>query len=154
VSVFPIRLPPLRARRDDIPALTNHFAERAGLRLFGVPLIPQMDDIRQLQAYDWPGNVRELAAVIERAAILGDGHRLEVRSALGVAPLAQVTGSDEPTPGALETANRKAISEALERARGKIEGPHGAAALLGINPHTLRARMRKLGIDWSQYRGL
>lgn len=154
VSVFPIRLPPLRARRDDIPALTNHFAERAGLRLFGVPLIPQLDDIRQLQAYDWPGNVRELAAVIERAAILGDGHRLEVRSALGVAPLAKVSVEDEPAPGALEAANRTAIADALERARGKIEGPYGAAALLGINPHTLRARMRKLGIDWSQYRGL
>jgi hydrogenase-4 transcriptional activator len=155
VSVFPVRLPPLRDRRDDVPALVAHFADRAGLRLFGVPLTPTADDTRMLQAYDWPGNVRELAAVIERAAILGDGRRLEVRTALGLSPTAAPAPAPSPGPavGALEAANRTAITDALGRARGRIEGPFGAAALLGINPHTLRSRMRKMGIAWSDFRG-
>lgn len=153
VSVFPIRLPALRERRDDVPALTAHFASRAGLRLFGVPLTPTMEDTRLLQSYDWPGNVRELAAVIERAAILGDGRHLETRVALGLSSTAKQPAEAAPAVGALEAANRKTITDALERSRGRIEGPFGAAALLGINPHTLRSRMRKLEIDWSDYRG-
>src|SRR5947209_8231537 len=73
VAVFPIRLPPLRERQDDIPSLAAHFALRAARRLGAVPLVPSPEDINLLVAYPWPGNVRELATVIERAAILGDG---------------------------------------------------------------------------------
>src|SRR5262249_22747206 len=83
VAVFPIRLPPLRDRQEDIPSLAAHFALRAANRLGTLPLVPSPADIRLLLAYRWPGNVRELAAVIERAAILGDGKRLEVAQALG-----------------------------------------------------------------------
>src|SRR5690606_18598675 len=87
ISVFPIDLPPLRDRIEDIPALAAHFASRAGKRLGGRPLTVTPDDIEVLTAYPWPGNVRELAAVIERAAILGNGRSLAVREALGpVAP--------------------------------------------------------------------
>jgi transcriptional regulator with GAF, ATPase, and Fis domain len=171
VSVFPIRLPPLRERRQDIATLAAHFAARAGMRLFGVPLRLTAEDIVAMEVYDWPGNVRELAAVIERAAILGDGRHLEVPAALGVMPIARtsapiaapsavpmlasapgLTPTVRPAPGSLDDSTRQAICEALERTRGRIEGPFGAAMVLGINPHTLRSRMRKLGIAWGQFR--
>ncbi|MFN7143271.1 MAG: sigma-54 interaction domain-containing protein, partial [Myxococcota bacterium] len=77
VSVFPIVLPALRARRGDIGPLAEHFAARAGERLYGRPLVPTAADVAALEAYDWPGNVRELASVIERATILGGGQRFE-----------------------------------------------------------------------------
>ncbi len=168
VNVFPIRLPPLRERLEDISALAAHFAARAGKRLFGVEIVPSRSDIEILQAYHWPGNVRELASVLERAAILGDGRRLEVATALGVdrSALSASIAAALPTPalpaleaeedaapsGSLERAMIAHIVDALERTRGKIEGEHGAARLLGINPHTLRSRMRKLKIDWNRFR--
>lgn len=165
VAVFPILLPPLRERRQDIAPLAAHFAERAAIR-FGLPLVlPTAEDIRLLESYPWPGNIRELAAVIDRAAILGNGRRLEVAAALGIAlpgPVPTPTLSTEsvvpPWPPAdhpiapLDEAMRQHIERALAATRGRIEGPFGAAALLKINPHTLRARMRKLHIDWAKFR--
>jgi len=171
ISVFPIRLPPLREREQDIPALAAHFARRAGQRLSGSGLTPSEHDIALLRGYPWPGNVRELAAVIERAAILGYGRRLEVGKALGTGEppprpptlppaVAQPAQFAVPTaPGgvaqilSLDDAMAAHIERALTATHGRIEGPFGAAKVLGINPHTLRARMRKLGIEWSKYRG-
>ena len=147
ISVFPIPLPPLRERRQDIPALVRHFAESAGTRLHGVPIVPTQSDVEILQSYGWPGNVRELAAVIERAAILGDGKRLEVGAAIGVFPGERPA----PQPPGGQT-GKDEILAALDRCHGRIEGPFGAAQALGVNPHTLRSRMRKLGIEWSTYR--
>src|SRR5262245_20265883 len=83
IAMFPILLPPLRDRPEDIPALANHFAERAAIRFGLSPVSPGAADIKLLQSYDWPGNIRELGAVIDRAAILGDGDRLELEAALG-----------------------------------------------------------------------
>ncbi|MBX3271366.1 MAG: sigma 54-interacting transcriptional regulator [Sandaracinaceae bacterium] len=171
LSVFPLRLPPLRERREDIPLLSQHFAARVGERLSGKPILPTAEELSLLIAYDWPGNVRELAAVIERAAILGQGKRLEVAAALGAGgparpsapPLALERPRSAPvTPGApvtadeiatLDDAIRAHVERALATTRGVIEGPRGAAARLGVNPHTLRAKMRKLRIDWSRFRG-
>src|SRR4051812_19971812 len=85
IAVFPILLPPLRDRVGDIRALANHFAQRAAIRFGLAPVMPDDADIELLQQYDWPGNIRELGAVIDRAAILGDGHSLELAAALGVA---------------------------------------------------------------------
>lgn len=165
IAVFPIVLPPLRERRQDIPALAAHFAERAATR-FGLPLVlPAPHDIRLLESYPWPGNIRELAAVIDRAAILGNGRRLEVAAALGTG-LTRQTPVPAPGPDCppaswaatgqsiapLDEAMRQHIQRALAATKGRIEGPFGAAALLKINPHTLRARMRKLGIDWANFR--
>ncbi len=147
VSVFPIALPSLRERPGDVPALAEHFAARAGLRLFGRELHLTAADGARLAAWDWPGNVRELAAVIERAAILGNGHGLDVATALGAQP-----GPASALAGPLG-GERAAIEAAVARCRGRIEGPFGAAAALGVNPHTLRSRMRRLGVDWGRHRG-
>lgn len=161
LAVFPVQLPSLRDRPEDIPALAAHFAFRAAKR-FGLPArAPSPSDINLLARYEWPGNVRELAAVIERAAILGDGRNLDVATALGVAASssdrlpkdnAAVPGKTNDSFETLDDAMRRHVEAALERAGGRIEGPRGAAQLLRINPHTLRARMRKLGIQWRQFR--
>jgi transcriptional regulator with GAF, ATPase, and Fis domain len=163
ISVFPIVLPRLSERTEDIPELAEHFARRAAKR-FGLPLaMPSPDDIRLLMSYPWPGNVRELATVIDRAAILGDGKCLAVAQALGVSTAmpASTAGPDKPRPAPqvlpdqvapLDDAMRLHIQAALSAAKGRIEGPFGAANRLKINPHTLRARMRKLGIDWKRFR--
>ncbi len=157
LATFPIVLPPLRERPADIPALAAHFARRAATR-FGLRLqLPSAADLVLLGDYHWPGNVRELAAVMDRAAILGDGHGLEVATALGATPAGATNGLPSPhvtaAPGArdgaiatLDEAMRAHIERALTLTQGRIEGPHGAALLLGINPHTLRARMRKLRV--------
>ena len=166
LSIFPIRLPALRERMEDLPALAAHFAEGAGRRLGGSGLTPTSSDIELLCSYSWPGNVRELAAVIERAAILGNGKWLEIRTALGDTsvhspsrpPAERVLGNGASGSDAtrhlatLDAAMADHITQALKACRGRIEGPFGAATLLGINPHTLRARMRKLGLEWSQFR--
>jgi len=153
ISVFPIRLPPLRERLRDIPALAAHFAWHAGTRIGGQPLTPSPADLELLASYAWPGNVRELASVIERATILGNGRRLDVRSALGTMKIAR--GPSPARSGEfskLDVVVQSHIESALQRTAGRIEGPGGAASLLGINPHTLRARMRKLKINWSLFR--
>jgi hydrogenase-4 transcriptional activator len=192
ISIFPVRLPGLRERPQDIPALASYLAQRAGTRLSGTALVPSEHDIALLSRYPWPGNVRELTAVIERAAILGSGRRLEVAKALGtydpegitvrasepaLAPATPTTIPPvtlTPLPGpiarglpawngvpvppssgelpSLGAAMVSHIERALIATHGRIEGPFGAAKLLGINPHTLRARMRKLGIDWARFR--
>jgi len=158
MSVFPIDIPPLRSRPEDIPALGAHFAARAGMRLGGSALALAPDDIDVLLSYPWPGNVRELAAVIERAAILGDGKRLRLAAALGPVPTSdsaerlRTAPMEDPTILPLEQAMARHIEKALRTTGGRIEGRGGAASLLQINPHTLRARMRKMGIDWARFR--
>src|SRR5690606_8119271 len=163
LSVFPMRLPPLRERLEDLPALAHYFAERSGRRLGVHHLVPTAYDIDRLREYAWPGNVRELASVIERAAILGGGKGLEVSLALGrggttsppptpIRPNNGVTPINRHTAATLDEVVRTHIRHVLELCHGRIEGPHGAAQILGINPHTLRARMRKLGITWSAFR--
>ena len=170
VAVFPILLPPLRERVEDVAALAHHFAERAAVRFGLAPVMPDDADVRLLQTYDWPGNIRELATVIDRAAILGNGQTLELPAALGLAtprrpPTTTIpsqardaaeppkTPIDRPELPTLEQAMRAHIVAALRATHGRVEGPHGAARLLAINPHTLRARMRKLAIDWAAFRG-
>jgi transcriptional regulator with GAF, ATPase, and Fis domain len=166
IAVFPILLPPLRDRVEDIPELARHFAERAAIRFGLAPVVPTDADIGLLQSYAWPGNIRELGAVIDRAAILGNGDTLELAAALGVAaprgPLdasrnlaAGIAGILPAHAGRIATLNdamRAHIEEALRVTQGRVEGPRGAARLLAINPHTLRARMRKLKINWTLFR--
>ena len=163
IAVFPIVLPPLREHPEDIAALAEHFAQRAAVRFGLTPQLPSPQDIALLTDYTWPGNVRELIAVIDRAAILGAGKRLEVGKALGSIPgvySLSPTTDQPPAPQpslasrrlSLDAAMTQHIEAALEATHGRVEGPHGAARLLGINPYTLRGRMRKLGIDWGRFR--
>lgn len=151
LNVFPIAIPPLRERPEDIPALASHFAARAGHRIGGSALYLTPEDVELLIAYEWPGNVRELAAVIERAVILGDGKRLQLGAALGVlrdgARVVPGPADDAFPVVPLHEAMARHIERALRACRGQVEGKDGAAALLRINPHTLRSRMRKLGVD-------
>lgn len=159
IGVFPIRLPPLRERLEDLPQLAIHFAGHAGTRLGAPPLVPTAADMELLLSYSWPGNVRELATVIERAAILGEGRSLQIAAALGVMPGSPRGAANfvarAPAQSAvvsLDEAARHHIEDALATTHGRIEGPIGAAARLGVNPHTLRSRMRRLGIDWRPFR--
>lgn len=165
IAVFPLLLPPLRDRIDDIPSLVRHFAHRAAIRFTLAPVEPREEDMAMLKNYDWPGNIRELGAVVDRAAILGDGRSLELQAALGVAlPIPSqpsphrppfVSHTTAPRAQSIATLNeavRIHIEAALRATQGRVEGTRGAARILGINPHTLRARMRKLKINWSAFR--
>ena len=158
LAVFPIVIPPLRDRPSDIQAFAEYFAERAANR-FGLRPIPVSDqDVRELTEYRWPGNVREIAAVMDRAVLIGQGRSLSVTAALGLStrPTNQPAHVAEAAPSAgiepLDAVIRRHIEKALQDTHGRVEGPHGAARLLRINPHTLRARMRKLNIDWRAFR--
>lgn len=169
LAVFPIHLPSLRERPEDIAALAAHFAARAATR-FGVAVrAPTPEDVDLLIAYPWPGNVRELITVMERAVILGEGRTLEVAKALGAGPAPGALGGDssarrQAVPNAgppasarepfltLDAAMKRHIEAALSHTLGRLEGASGAARLLGINPHTLRGRMRRLGLDWRRFR--
>jgi transcriptional regulator with GAF, ATPase, and Fis domain len=160
LAVFPIVIPPLRDRLDDIRAFAEYFARRASDR-FGVRAVAvSQEDVRLLGEYRWPGNVREMSAVIDRAVLLGQGRTLEVAAALGrgVTSRSSAAGAGGATPATqasiipLDDAIRQHIETALAATGGRVEGRQGAARLLGVNPHTLRARMRKLAIDWAAYR--
>jgi hydrogenase-4 transcriptional activator len=149
----------LRDRPSDIRAFAEYFAERAASR-FGLRPVPVSDDdVRVLAEYRWPGNVREMAAVMDRAVLVGQGRALSVLAALGqstvMAASPPIRASHSPAPTTiepLEVAIRRHIESALRATHGRVEGPHGAARLLVINPHTLRARMRKLRIDRRAFR--
>jgi len=177
LNVFPVHLPPLRQRRDDIPMLVhflvNRFALRIGKHLDGV----SQQTLQRLQAYPWPGNIRELENVLERAVILTTGPTLDVapdllpmpapgpntppsdRSETGPreemiekdAPLNSGRTVVQPTEGlqTMEIVERDHIVTVLQRTNWVITGPRGAARVLGLNPSTLRNRMKKLGITRS-----
>jgi len=157
ISTFPIILPPLRERKEDIPEMARYFAEKSAQR-FSLPVVyPTETDIELLCQYSWPGNVRELASVIDRSAILGNGKKLEIAHALGLSNTKQnifIQNSKERPEEiiSLDEYNKRYIEYVLSRTNGKIDGKGGCAELLGINPNTLRARMRKLGIDYKYFK--
>jgi formate hydrogenlyase transcriptional activator len=145
LNVFPIPLPPLRARREDIPFLVEHFVEVYARRMG-----KQIDQISQetmseLTSYTWPGNIRELQNFIERSVILSSENIL--RSPLSSLKSAATTDTQEPVT--LEEAEREHIVKILEQTRWVVSGPNGAAARLGIKRSTLYFRMQKLGISRS-----
>jgi PAS domain S-box-containing protein len=171
LNVFPVHLPPLRERRDDIPLLVhflvNKFAQRVGRRLDGVG----RQTMQLLQDYPWPGNVRELENVLERAVILTTGSTLEIAADLLPAPPEAPAAEErlhpqdaegdsgptaaQPTPGqpppSLAAVERDHILAVLRQTNWVITGPRGAAKVLGLHPSTLRNRMKKLGITRSPH---
>jgi formate hydrogenlyase transcriptional activator len=150
LHVFPLTLPPLRERPEDIPLLIHHFvhqwAAKLGKRIETIPRAV-MD---AWHAHPWPGNVRELEHVIERAVILAQGTSLPPDDFLTPRRDAETLAGVPPTLAAVE---RQHIVQVLQAAHWKIEGPGGAARLLGLHPSTLRSRMRQLGITRPPSRG-
>jgi formate hydrogenlyase transcriptional activator len=143
LNVFPVPLPPLRERREDIPALVEHFVE-----IYARRMGKQIDEISsetmsELASYAWPGNIRELQNFIERSVILTSGNVLK-------SPLASLRNAAEAEslgPVTMEDAEREHIRKILEQTRWVVSGPNGAAARLGIKRSTLYFRMQKLGIS-------
>ncbi|MGC2305335.1 sigma-54 interaction domain-containing protein [Candidatus Binatus sp.] len=162
LNVFPVQMPPLRERREDIPPLVHYFVRRFSLKIGRKITRIQRETMERLMNYSWPGNVRELENVIERAVILSPGIELEVGP--GVLPeIAAVAsaqafvprpapvekGPEAPSPQSIDQVERNHILEVLMRTNWRIEGSDGAAALLNLNPSTLRSRMKKLGVQRS-----
>ncbi|MGE0130838.1 MAG: sigma 54-interacting transcriptional regulator [Blastocatellales bacterium] len=143
LNVFPLTLPPLRDRREDIPLLVSHFLSRFAKKL-GKPLERlSKESMDRLMRYDWPGNVRELLSVIERAAILARGSVVHVEDSLD---LRLQPAADTSVLEKLEDLERAHIIRVLEETNWMIDGQRGAALILGLHPNTLRSRMQKLGI--------
>ena len=142
LNVFPITVPPLRQRREDIPILVQAFTERYARKLGKQITSIQKETMKALQDYPWPGNIRELESIIERAVILCPGPVLQLADKLEISslPLSSAVRT-------LEETERNQIIKTLSETRWRIEGKDGAAAILGLHPSTLRARMHKLGIS-------
>ena len=141
LNVFPITVPPLRQRKEDIPLLVQAFIERYARKLGKQITSIQKETMMALQDYPWPGNVRELESVLERAVILCPGPVLQLADKLEISSLPMSS-----TMRTLEEMERNQILKTLSETRWRIEGKDGAAAILGLHPSTLRARMHKLGI--------
>jgi transcriptional regulator with GAF, ATPase, and Fis domain len=154
LSVFPVEVPPLRARKEDIPLLAAHFLERSSREMGFPPRRLKQKHVIALQAYDWPGNVRELSNVVERAVLLSrDGSlRLDVPDDQAEAPpVALVTPVTEDadevlTYAELERREKRNVLAALRATGWKVSGPGGAAELLDVKPTTLASRMKAMGI--------
>jgi transcriptional regulator with GAF, ATPase, and Fis domain len=154
LSVFPIILPPLRERLADIADFAAYFATRAFTRYGAKPMAITLRDIKLLQGYSWPGNVREFASVINRAVLLGEvTGSLQIARALGSFDLLDIPAIEKEKPAksapddeTLEAVIRGHIQRTVTACQGRIDGPFGAAKRLGLNPSTLRSKMRKLDL--------
>lgn len=143
LNVFPVHLPPLREREGDIPLLAQYFVQKCSANLGKkIDRIPERM-LDALQRYQWPGNIRELEHVIERAVILSEGSELEPIDWLTPAS-GRVSGNGKALT--LEEVERQHIADVLEQTHWRVSGDKGAAKILGLNPTTLEARMKKLGI--------
>jgi chemotaxis protein methyltransferase CheR len=139
LNVFPITVPPLRDRMDDIPLLVDFYVKKISKRMGKTIEIISASVINTLQNYNWPGNVRELENVLERAVINSSGPKLHLMDELKKQDLS-------PSRKTLEAVERDYILRVLEQTHWKVSGKNGASEILGLNTSTLRARMRKLGI--------
>ncbi|BBO90142.1 sigma 54-interacting transcriptional regulator [Desulfosarcina ovata] len=157
LNIFPITIPPLRHRKEDIPTLFHHFLQKKAkeLRIHTLPPVTARA-IERLQAYHWPGNVRELENLVERTLIRSRGQNenagLEIEFLGGVETPQDIQPVGETNPAilALDQAMAEHIKRVLRMTKGKIYGPDGAAELLVINPNTLRSRMKKLNIPFGR----
>jgi formate hydrogenlyase transcriptional activator len=147
LNVFPIQVPPLRERKDDIPLLVEYlvdrYAKKTGKRLTTI----HEETLNLFQAYDWPGNIRELQNVIERAVILCDGDTFEVEESWLKPELPRRDSHETLSLSTIVTKEKEIIETVLKETRGRVSGPNGAAARLGIPRQTLESKIKTLGID-------
>ena len=141
LNVFPITVPPLRQRKEDIPLMVHAFMERYSRKLGKQITSIQKETMKALRDYPWPGNVRELESIIERAVILSPGPVLQLVDKLKIS-----SSAISSVVRTLEETERNQILKILAETGWRIEGNDAAAAILGLNPSTLRARMHKLGV--------
>jgi formate hydrogenlyase transcriptional activator len=151
LNVFPIEIPPLRERREDIPLLVHYFVARHAREMRKTIRRVPREAMEALTQAPWPGNVRELENFIERAVILTRGEELEVQAQELVQPGAIATHAHGAAATTLRAAERQAILDALKAAGGKVSGPGGAAERLGLMRSTLRHKMQKLGIGKAEF---
>jgi len=147
LNVFPITIPPLRQRKEDIPILVDYFVAKFNKKIGKKIETVSKDILSALEEYNWPGNVRELESIVERAVITSGGTALQILDRFKNSP--QTVEQDAQDFKALVDLEREHILQALEKTGWRIEGEKGAAAMLGLNPSTLRGRMRKEGIHRS-----
>jgi formate hydrogenlyase transcriptional activator len=144
LNVFPIHVPALRERREDIPLLIRHFTQQFARRMNKTIETIPAETMQALTMYDWPGNIRELQNLVERAVILSQGPVLDVPAV--ASPSRAHAQSDQAASETLQQAERRHILSALTDSHWVLAGPNGAAARLGMKRSTLQFRMRKLGI--------
>jgi formate hydrogenlyase transcriptional activator len=151
LGVFPIHLPPLRERTEDIPPLASHFLgrveQRLGRRFLGV----EPASLQRLRAFSWPGNIRQLENVIQQSAVLCDDPYLSVPPEL-LTERSRGSGPTSRLDAALKASEQQLIERALEAAGGRVSGPGGAASRLGLRASTLESKIRRLRIDKLRYR--
>jgi transcriptional regulator with GAF, ATPase, and Fis domain len=155
LSVFPIVVPPLRDRKEDILPLAQHFLRLATSKRDTTGIILRKKDLQALMAYDWPGNIRELQNVIERAVITASAGRLSFDLPTDAHPKNPSPADAQPsteetaiiTDDEMRRRERENVLAALKRTKWKLSGEDGAAELLGIKPTTLASRMKKMGIE-------
>jgi transcriptional regulator with GAF, ATPase, and Fis domain len=147
LNVFPIEVPPLRKRKEDIPMLVEHFvkryAEKAGKHIRKI----DMNTLEMCQSYPWPGNIRELQNIIERSVILSNGDTLSIEHAWLASPKQVRQELPSPLPDTLQNQEREMIEAALAECKGRVAGPKGAAARLGIPRSTLDSKINQLKIN-------
>jgi len=147
LNVFPIEIPPLRERKEDIPLLIEYFiaryANRAGKKIRGT----NKKTLDLLQSYPWRGNIRELQNVIERSIIVCDTETFSVDESWLVRDSRQTQSANQPLSDKLLTQEKEMIEAALAESRGRVSGPQGAAAKLGLPPTTLESKIRSLKIN-------
>ena len=146
LAVFPIRVPPLRERRGDVPLLVWSMVQELSPGMNKAVETIRREDMERLQRYDWPGNVRELRNVVERAMILCSGPKLRIK------PPSGGRAGDDDQVLSMDEIQRRHILKVLETVGGRIRGSGGAAEMLGLKPTTLRSRMQRLGLDPKQLR--
>jgi formate hydrogenlyase transcriptional activator len=154
LNVFPIRIPPLRERREDIPLLVRYFAQRFAKDLRRPIESVSRESMEMLCRWPWPGNIRELQNVIERSVILNAGEVFAVDpSWLSKQPARRQPAGASPVPSQGESrSERQMIEAALAACRGRVGGPSGAAMMLGVPPSTLDHRIRALRINKTQFK--
>ena len=156
LNVFPIEVPPLRERKDDVLMLVEYFAQRYATRAGKTFRSIEKKTLDLLQSYEWPGNIRELQNIIERSVILSSGEILSIDemwlSNETTQPASRIEASMPLNHDAQLCSEREIIEAALARTRGRVSGPSGAAAKLGIPPSTLETRIKALKINKGQFK--